>query len=51
MSIELAATEDVTKTLCDRESREQENTSMKEKAIQYLTNTFAENMCYIIKTL
>ena len=33
MSIELAATEDVTKTLCERESRKQENTSMKEKAI------------------
>ena len=33
MSIELAAKEDVTKTLCERESQEQANKSMKEKAI------------------
>ena len=48
MSIELAATEDATKTLCEKESWEQENTSMKEKAIPVFNKNFCRK-CVILK--
>ena len=53
MSIELAATEDVIKTLCEREREPGTGKHKHERKSNpsILTNTFAENMCYIIKTL